>query len=165
MKKPIPQYTEQKCECCGQTTTYASKVNKGMATFLHEISKAVQSSGKNDITMKDLLKSGQITHSQYDNRSHLRCHGFIASIGVNRYCLTKKGAAFLRGEPVEAVAIVEKKTHSNVGYLSDADGVIYMTTIKEIHRGKEGYWDGWNYEIINGEPIHKNSQTEQQSFI
>lgn len=177
MKTPIPDYKKETCECCGQTTTYASKINRGLASMLRTFANAVQTRG-NNITMKDLIvdpkaeewsdpaarrNGGRITPTQYDNRSHLRCHGLIANIGTNKYCLTKKGAAFLRGEPVEAIAIVQKKTHSNIGYLADPNGTI-MTTIQEVYRGKEGYWAGWDYDIVDGELVFRTpvESTETQ---
>lgn len=180
MKKAIPQYKPVKCECCRQTTTYASKLNKGLVDALINIAVAIQIKGKNDIIPGDLAVStkdpmwstpsirrqhGMITHSQYNNLSHLRCHGLVALLDVKNYCLTKKGAAFLRGEEVEAVAVIEKATHSNIGYIADAEGVTFKTTIRQIFRNKEGYWDGWDYEIVNGELIHKNNQTEQGSLL
>lgn len=124
---------------------------KALRAFANEVART----GVNDITTKDLMDKGTFTWIQNGNKVHLRCHGFIQKLKEpSHWCLTKKGAAFLRGEVVEAIAIIDKKTHSNIGYAANENGCIYTTTLKDVLKSIEGWWDGWNYEIIDGKLTH-----------
>jgi hypothetical protein len=168
-KNPI-QHEAHRCESCGQTTTYVSKVNKGMATLLGTIAVAIRIKGENRIKLTDLLvdpkthewsiagkrlAEGRITQTQYNNFSHLCRNGLLVNVDVGTFLIPKKGWAFLRGEPIEAAAVIDKKTHSNVGYVADADNVVHMTDIRALFRSQDGWWSGWDYDIgPNGELIH-----------
>lgn len=169
MKVPIMKYKKEVCSHCQQTTTYALKINKGLVDLLMAFANAVKIRGNDIVATKIIcptritdritrMERGWITDVQYSNLSHLRYHGLIASIGTNRYCLTSKGASFLRGEEVEAVAIVNKAQKMNIGYLADDNGKIYRTNMKTVFKGKDGYWDGWDYEIVNGQLIRRTPQ-------
>lgn len=153
----------KECPTCGQKTHYVSSLNKGMVETLRAFFNAVRLKRLNDIRMAGMVvdhktpewadlgtrtEAGRITHSQYDNHSHMRAHGLIAELGEpNHYCLTKKGMKLLRGEPVEAHAVVEKRTHSNVGYVAHANGELVMTDIRQIMKSGRGWWDNWEYDI------------------
>lgn len=173
MPKTSTKYQEHHCSECNQTTDYASKLNKGMATFLLTFARAVTIKGENRIRLTEIMvdpktpewasatkraAEGKITQPQYNNFSHLCRHGFIVIVETGVFVLTKKGAAFLRGKPVEKAAIVDKRTHSNVGYVADADGSVLMTDIWEVMKSKDGWWSGWNYDIADDGSLIWNHQ-------
>lgn len=162
-KTPI-KYQPKSCESCQQTTDYVSKLNKGMASFLVTFARAVTIKAENRVRLTEIMvdpktpewssaqkraAEGKITQTQYNNFSHLCRHGLIVNVETGVFVLTKKGAAFLRGEPVERAAVVEKRTHSNIGYVADADGKIVMTDIWEVMKSRDGWWSGWNYDIAD----------------
>lgn len=168
MKRTI-EYTPEKCESCGQTTSYASRLNRGIFDIVRSFARAIDIKGINAIhplkeiavghgtmSARERIEQGKLTVRQIGNLTHVVRHGLLAHIDgePHTFCLTKKGAAFLRGEPVPLVAIVGKATHHNVGYLKNPDGSEITCTIHDFLRGEQdAYWQGINYEIHEGEII------------
>ena len=149
-----PKYEKQKCECCGQTKTYVLPIDRGTADIVRALAHAVRLKGVNavhvqkemEVPMKEANPIyGTVTSNQVNNLSRPRFHGLIAFVRGERgvYCLTRKGAAFLRGEAIHKWAIVSKVEKHQVGYWyaygpGDSRN---MVTIAELGLSPE-YWEG-----------------------
>ena len=170
------KYSPDKCEHCQQTTTYASMLNRGIMDIVQSIANAIGRKGINAIhpmkemlakpgeaSSRELVRMGKLTPRQIGNITHACRHGLITRLSeTGTFCLTKKGAAFLRGEPVPLVAIISKQTHHNIDYLNHADGSPRTITVRDLRkRGEEGaYWDGINYDIHEGRVIPSTTRKD-----
>lgn len=158
-------FEPQCCPTCHQTTAYASRLNRGTVDIVQAIANFIAKKGLNAVhPMKEMLatasdgnaiervRNGRLTPRQIGNLGHACIHGLIAALSeAGTFCLTSKGAAFLRGEAVPLVALVDKATHATAGYLKNPDGSIIMSTMTDMRRrGEENYWEGINYEIKEG---------------
>lgn len=152
------KYQPEKCEHCGQTTTYRLGLDKGSAEIVLEILKTVIRKGCNEIhPARELELSGRKKWF-LTNLSRPRFHGLIAYVRGKRgyYCLTQKAGKFLRGEPVPKYAIISKITGHQIGYWEPEK---YQTTIREILRGGV-QWEGDAQRMIDylDPPIGKTAQ-------
>ena len=124
------KYQAEKCECCGQTTTYLLPVDRGTIDIMISIGNAIRRKNINVIhPRKEIevdprrvaydirLKEGYLTSNQVGNLSRPRFHGLIAKVKGNpgNYCLTTKGAKFLRGEYIPRFAIISKAEKHRIG--------------------------------------------------
>jgi hypothetical protein len=168
-KKPgIPPFESTVCQSCGHTQDYSIRIDKGTAMTMMAIANRIRIKGKNQVhllqemtvanpkaggfdTWQDMVRAGFISMRMLGNATRPRLHGLIAfhDEGSGQYLLTPKGAKFLRGDPVELEVIVEKLTHSNVGYRGTADGP-YMTTIHAALRDEAPFWDLETYSKMLG---------------
>lgn len=156
-------YKSPVCAGCKQTTTTLYSIDTGSADLVKAISVAVRLKGKNAVHMRKemevgkkewsyerLLNEGKITSSMTQNSIRPHKHGLIAKVrgetGV--WCLTTKGARFLRGERIAKYAIQDKATKHIVGYWEPEK---YTVTIGELHRKNTPYWEGAGYDIVDGE--------------
>lgn len=156
-KKSLPKYTPPICECCGQTTHYALRLDRGTALIVLALYNAIRDRKENRVHLindmsirnpkeggfanySDMVQGGKMTFRMVANASRARYHGLIAFVdeGSGEYLLTPKGAKFLHGEPVPRTAIIEKKSHHNVGYHHPED----TTTIFELLKDRSLTWDG-----------------------
>lgn len=171
MPKTPVHYEKVRCEHCGQTTTWASRLNPGMADIVRAIASAVAIKGINAIhptkemlvdsklaewrSREARLRAGKLTPNQTKNMGHARVHGLVAMCRDARgsYLLTPKGADFLKGALVPLVAIVDKTTGHNVGYASDDEGKIVQTSLREVCGSNDGYWVGWDYDVVEGSVV------------
>jgi len=172
--KKQDEYIQEKCGDCGQTMTYLLPIDKGSVKSLHAIAKAIYDKGINCIHPRKemevpntpnrdlMIRAGHITSNMVGNLSKPRSHGLIAKTGnqPGNYCLTTKGAEFLKGKPILKYAIISKKTGHQIGYWSDE-----MITIKDFSTDEE-YWEGFYIKdghVIIG--IEKDPKTQKQLFI
>lgn len=96
-----------------------------------------------------MVEEGFMTSSMQHNVPRARYHGLIAFAdrGSGEYLLTPKGAAFLRGEPVPKVVIIDKAKKKNAGYFEPEGTVTWAQLVR-----KEPYWaKGYDFEIIGDE--------------
>lgn len=163
------------CEHCGQTTNYHLRLDRGSAHFMIALASAVKRLGRNRVHLQKemegkpedfdgyqaMLSAGYMTSRMEGNSSRPRRHGLIAhavrSDGTSHageYLITRKGAAFLHGEPIELTAVVSKTTGHQTGYW-EPDG---FGVIKEILK-KEPYWWG---ELTK---MHVSEDSDQISFL
>lgn len=141
------------CECCGQSTTYVLPVDRGTADIVRAIAAAVKTKGENAIhPWKEIqvikganVGDGEMSTMQCTNLSRPRSHGMIAKVRDKKgfYCLTHKGAEFLKGHPVWKYAIMSKAKKCQIGYwkpFPEGDPR-NATSIKELGFEPE-YWEG-----------------------
>lgn len=166
MKKTL-KYVPERCMDCGQTKTYASRINKGIATIVQTIANRIGIKGinaihpekemlirKDEMTRWDRVKNGHLTHTQIKNLTHACHHGLIEGLdSVGNYGLTPKGIKFLRGFAVPFVFIIDKRTHKPIETLKDSDGNEIMGTIHELRNMNEPEWAGINYTVEEGRVI------------
>lgn len=169
----IKEYKAQRCPHCGQTETWLAKMSQGQEELLKAIATAIKRKGINVIhTAKEIVRkdgtktkelniAGYITPSQNSNLTTIRSHGLIAKIQNNSgaYCLTTKGAQFLKGQPIPKVAVVSKVEKKQIGYLipDETDPKNWYIVGKD---NNEGYWGG--FEINEGKVI--KTETEQRAM-
>lgn len=146
------------CEACNQTTEYILPIDRGTVDILRAISVAIGRKGINAIhprkeieREKSDIENGFLNSNQVGNLSRPRFHGLIASLdgAAGNYCLTRKGAKFLRGEPVPRYAIISKSEGHQKGYFHPDE---LVCTINDFKNPDE-YWEAINYEIEDGRVI------------
>lgn len=153
MKKP--NYNPEMCECCGQSKTYLLAIDPGTVKILRAVARAIGIKGVNVVhAHKELLADGYITANERSNISRPRAHGLIAKVKGEsmrgNYCLTKKGADFLRGARVPKYAIMSKAEGHQMGYFEPDE---FSVTMTEVMRSEE-YWEGINYTIESGQVVY-----------
>lgn len=141
------------CDHCGQTKDYALPLARGTALMVLALFNAVRKKNKNRVhvgdemvcdpkayrSYRDMVQDGKMTFKMEGNMTTLHRHGLAAKTddeGV--WLLTKKGAKFLRGEPVPRVAIIDKTTGHKAFYLDEQNDV---TTFGELMRKETPFWD------------------------
>ena len=139
------------CEHCGQTLNYFLAIDLGTCDIVKKIAEFIGKKGINAVHPRKEMEGLMLTSNQVGNLSRARFHGLIAKIKENpgNYCLTRKGSQFLRGMPIPKTAIISKKDKKQVGYLEEE-----KVTIFEFIKNTE-YWNGINYEILEGNVIHR----------
>lgn len=140
------------CECCGQTRNYVDGVNRGSAEIVKIVARAIRDKGINVVHIrKELVEVGAMRPTQYTNVAHPTAHGLIAKVRGNpgNYCLTRKGAAFLRGEPIPRYAIIDKATKHTVGYHEPER---YTVTLAQVQRSGD-YWEGVGFDVVEGRVV------------
>lgn len=162
------EYKPEKCEHCGQSKTYILALDKGSAEIVYAIARAIGEKRINAIHPRKEIEGRYLTSNQVGNLSRPRFHGLIAKIKGNpgNYCLTKKGAAFLRNEPVQRFAIISKAEGKQIGYYVDHENEEkYVVRAKELLRGDEQYWEAVNYEILEGDIIKPMVKVEAMATL
>lgn len=161
------KYQPKTCVSCGQTTTYELVIDRGTVDILKAISVAIRKKGVNlvhprkemevtsrQVPYEEMVRDGKLTSNQVGNLSRARFHGLIAAVKgkPGTYCLTPKGAGFLRGEEIPRIAIISKSEGHNVGYFEEQ---AIRCTIRhpDLSPAKE-YWVGQDYYIDNGRVVH-----------
>lgn len=141
-------YKPEYCSCCGQTTTYLLPIDRCTVEIMFAIAKFISRKGINSVHPRKEMENIYLSSNQVGNLSRPRFHGLIAKVkGVSgNYCLTKKGAAFLRGEKVPKYAIISKSEKHQIGYYEPED---HMVTYKDVVEWVENI----NFDIVNGEVI------------
>ena len=150
MRKP-KVFVASTCECCGQTKDYHTSIDKGMVAIMQAFSVAVRMKGVNvlhplkemnanpGMTILEAVRMGKLTRTMSGNTSRARSHGLLARIRgrSGNWCITRKGFAFLRGEPVDKYAIIDKLTGDTIGHIPG-----YVVTIHDITKDRSAvYWD------------------------
>lgn len=147
------------CETCTQTTEYVIRLDKGSAHIVMALAEAVRRCDRNRIHLKNdmltthpeelggynnMVAAGFMTSWMIGNVLRPKYFGLVAQVdggGQGEYLLTPKGARFLRGDPVEAVAVIDKKTHSKKRYLEEEGTVTIFDLLKRDQKGTTPYWN------------------------
>ncbi len=140
----------QHCPTCGQRITYELALDAGTAMMMGAIAEFVKAKGINAFSnTKEMIGRGYNFHAA-GNITRPRAHGLIARIPgkATNYCITDKGLAFLRGEPIESVVIVKKATKEAPSHVIAHDGP--RITIGELLDGWTEFWSSNGYRIENG---------------
>lgn len=173
--KKQEQYIPEKCDCCNQTLTYLIPIDKGTVEILKAIARAILNKGINAIHPRKemevsntqnrdlMIKDGFLTSNMVGNLSRPRFHGLIAKVRwqPGNYCLTTKGAKFLKGSLVPRYAIRDKVTKRQIGYWLPEK---YQVSIKDFSNDEE-YWEGIGFDIVSGHvivDIIKDPKTQKQ---
>lgn len=138
----IVKYKPEKCECCGQSTTYLLGLDRGSFTILRKLLDGVSQKGINQIhPTRDLTFTGR-EKWLVTNISRPRKHGLIAFIEEKKgyYCLTRKAGQFLRGKSIARYAIISKKEQRTLGYWEPD---VFQVTAQELLKNDElPFWEG-----------------------
>lgn len=150
MTKKI-EYKPEKCECCGQTTTYVLALDRGTTEIVKAIARFIGKKGINRVHPRKEIEGHGLSSNAVGNLSRPRFHGLIARVEgePGNYLLTRKGAKFLRGEAVPRYAIISKAEGKQIGYYMPEEEMI---NIKRLQKEKD-YWEGINYDITEGHVI------------
>ena len=174
MKAVNDRYEPEKCPCCKQSITYLMPIDRGTVDIVKAISVAIGRKRQNVIHPRKemevdhkgfnyqyMVTEGKLTSNQVGNLSRARFHGLIAKVRgeSGNYCLTRKGAAFLRGEEIPRYAIISKAEGHQIGYWKPE---IYTVKVKEF-RPDEEYWEGIGYDIVDGRVV--NLDAVQQALL
>lgn len=173
-------YEPERCEHCGQSLTYLLPIDRGCVDILRAIAVAIYRKNINVIhprkemevkiatsrhsdNYRQMIMNGNLTSNQVGNLSRLRFHGLIASIDGNpgNYCLTKKGAWFLKGNEVPRYAIISKALGHQVGYYLPEE---YLITIKDLIKRDDAYWEGISFDIVEGRIIRDVPFEKQEPY-
>jgi len=175
--KKQEKYVPEKCGRCGQTETYLLPVDRGTVDILKAIAVAIRNKGINAVHPREemeipktddydlMVKEGKMTSNMVGNLSRPRFHGLIAKTGdqPGNYCLTTKGAEFLKHEiTIPKYAIISKKTGCKKEYWQPEK---YRVSIKDFSSDEE-YWEG--FYIKDGHVIMdivKDPATQKQLFV
>lgn len=177
--KKQEQYEPEFCKHCTQQITYLIPIDKGCVEILKAIAVAIRRKKINavhprkemEIDSKKLdhftmIAEGHLTSNMVGNISRPRFHGLIARIKGQKgnYCMTRKGAEFLRGESFPRYAIISKKEKRNVGYWESEK---YQANVKDFTSDEE-LWEGIDFDIVEGKiiiDITKSPSDQRQLFV
>lgn len=166
MKTKHPTYEPRACSHCTQTLDYTLTLSRGSALSVIALANAVDRLGRNKVhvgremirledefrSYREMVSGGWMTYKMEGNMSVLHRHG-LAAMDANEagyWVLTKKGARFLGGMEVPAVAIVSKVTGHQEGYFEPGG----MTTIHKLLKSDVPFWSVPEYvATIFAEPV------------
>lgn len=145
-------FTPTVCGACSQSCNYTTGIDKGITDILRSFAVAIRAKGVNvihpvkEMTMTtplnraDAIASGKLTSSQQKNLSRARSHGLLARVSgsYGNWCITRKGIAFLKGEPVPKYAIIDKITGNTLGYWRPEDFQCSIADFAAVP--PSGYW-------------------------
>ena len=158
-KKTAKDYKPETCACCNQTTTYLIPIDRGTVEIVKSIANAVRRKGINIVHPRkemeissenhNLYSDGFLTSNQVGNLSRPRMHGLIAKVKGNpgNYCLTRKGAQFLKGVEIPRFAIISKAEGHQIGYWQPETKTV---NVRSFDKKGEAYWNGIDFEIQEG---------------
>ena len=170
-------YTPEKCECCGQTTTYLLPIDRGTIDILKAIAVAIGRRGENHVHPRNemeisapdhglnsvtMIQEGYLTSNQVGNLSRPRFHGLISKsrYKAGYYLLTRKGADFLRGKEIPRYAIVSKSDKHQIGYFEPEQ---FTCKLKDF-TSEDEYWE-MNYNIIDEKVVRDPAPAQQASLL
>lgn len=181
-----PDYKKEVCHECGQSTTYLLALDRGTAIIVKAVAAAIKRKGINIIHPKKEMEvpikewsysvavpNGLLTSVQIGNMTRARVHGLIARIKgePGNWCLTSKGAKFLRGEPVPRYAIIRKtrsgeRSRKDDYYMPDT----HTVTVNEIDTEGAKYWEPIGFDIVEGRVVEevklkKAEETQRALFV
>lgn len=146
------EYAPDVCGECGQTKTYILAIDRGTVNIVKKIARCIGDKGINAVHLsKECMAKGYLTHHEVGNISRPRFHGLVAKVKgeTGNYLLTKKGAAFLRGEAIPQYAIISKAEHHQIGYFEEEKCKV---TVHDFS-SKGEYWQGIGYDVEEGRVI------------
>lgn len=162
------------CTHCLQTTQVLYALDAGTADIVKAVAIRIHIKGENSVHLtnemmvanKDfsrhrMLAEGVLTYSMRNNTIKAHKHGLLAKIrGKEGYwCLTSKGARFLKGERVPKYAIRSKVTkHIEGYYLAETENI----TIQELQHSTELYWVHTAFDIVDGRYMPREQAPQAQ---
>ena len=174
-------FTPEICKCCGQARTYLLPIDWGTTVILKAVAAAVRNKGINMIhptkemempssnwTYYAAIHHGMLTSTQIGNMTRARVHGLIARSQkeAGNWVLTRKGAAFLRGERIPRLAVIEKTRKTEGGrshkidYFKPEENTC---TVHEINTNEDiPVWEGIDFDIVEGRIVVDVPPTKEQ---
>lgn len=167
------KYERERCEHCGQTTTYLVPLDRGAAIIVKALAAAIRRKGINCIhPVKEMevprrewsyeraITEGVLPSNFIDNFSRVRFHGLIARVkgAAGNWCLTSKGVRFLKGEPMPRYVIRSKAAKRNLGYYEP--GALTVTIYELAKEGET--WQGINFDIVEGRIVTEPVVAQKQ---
>jgi hypothetical protein len=164
------------CNSCGQAETYLLPIDWGTALIVKAVAAAVRRKGQNIIhptkemevpatewTYQRAITEGVLTSSQIGNLTRARVHGLIAreKREPGNWLLTRKGAAFLRGDSVPRLAVIRKTTKTEEGRSHKDEYFMpeqYTCTVREFDKKTAPAWEGIDFDIVEGRIVRDHAQ-------
>lgn len=168
------KFTPKICQCCGQTETYLMCVDTGTCDIVRAISVAIRKKkkncvhprremelGKNQLNYSQMIREGYLTSVMVGNLSKARSQGLIARVDgkPGYYCLTHKGAEFMKGASIPKYAIMDKVTGHNIGYWYENEERVTMRSL--VKSGD--YWE-INFDIVDKAVVFNLPRTMAFNF-
>ena len=102
--------------------------------------------GKNQLEYNQMIREGYLTSTMVGNLSKARSQGLIAKVKGKPgfYCLTHKGAEFLKGSSIPKYAIMSKITGHNIGYYHE---IAERVRMKDLIKSSI-YWE-IDFDIVD----------------
>lgn len=150
-------YLPDVCPACKQSCTYLIGIDRGSVLIMKAIARFIQVKGINVVHPRKELEGVYLSSNQVGNLSRPRMHGLIAHYKIQgerkagNYILTKKGAAFLKGESIPRYAIISKAEKHQVGYFNPET---LTCRISDFNEPGEPMWEGIGYDIEEGQVVH-----------
>ena len=165
----LEKFQPKVCPCCQQTEEYLMTIDAGTCDIVRAISAAIRKKGENcihprkememgksQLNYNQMIREGYLTSTMVGNLSKARSQGLIAQIEGKSgyYCLTHKGAEFLKGASIPKYAIMSKITGHNIGYWHENEDRVKMKDL--IKDGN--YWE-IDFNIMGGRVMIGMPQT------
>jgi hypothetical protein len=117
--------------------------------------------GKNQLEYNKMIREGYLTSNMVGNLSKARSQGLIARVEGKPgfYCLTHKGAEFLKGASIPKYAIMSKVTGHNIGYWFENEERVKM---KDLIKNGD-YWE-IDFNIVDRAVVFNLPKTMAFSF-
>lgn len=140
-----PDYKEEYCPHCQQSTTYLLAIDQGTVHIVKQIARFIGRKGSNMVHPRNEMEPAWLTSNEVGNLSRARSHGLIARVkdSPGHYLLTHKGAQFLHGKAIPKYAIISKVEKHQIGYWKPEEN---MVTVNDFN-GSGEYWEGIGYSI------------------
>lgn len=164
------------CNSCGQAETYLLPIDWGTSLIVKAVAAAIRRKGINLIhptkemevpaaewSYRRAIDEGVLCSTQIGNFTRARVHGLIARHHdePGNWLLTRKGAAFLRGERVPSLAVIRKTTKTEEGR-SHKDEYYqpekYTCTVYDFAKQKYPAWEAIDFEIVEGRIVRDHAQ-------
>ncbi len=150
------QFKPKRCSECNQSLTYLIPIDKGTAQIVKKLALFIKQKGINIVHPRKEMEGNGMSSNEVGNLSRPRMHGLIAKIKGNpgNYCLTRKGAEFLKGDQIPKFAVRDREAKMTIGYLSEegtTSGKLITTNINDVD-GE--YWEGINFTIEEGRVVY-----------
>lgn len=175
MHMTLEKFKPKICSCCGQTEEYIMTVDLGTVEIVRAIAAAIRRKGENKVyprkemeisqeQMKQMgysrmVKEGYLTSNMVGNLSKARSQGLIARVESGCYCLTSKGANFLKGSSIPKYAVMSKVTGHNIGYWKELE---QRVTVRDLIKSGD-YWE-IDFSIIDRAVVMNVPQTVAFNF-
>lgn len=162
-------FKKEICGECGQAKTYLLPLDRGTTVIVSAFAAAVRHKGINVIhptkemevpakqwNLNRANTEGVLTSTQIGNLTRARVHGLLARVKgeAGNWCMTTKGAQFLKNVPVPRFAVMRKSTAEKRSHKDEYfEPEKYLITASELAREGEN-WAAIDFQIVDGRIVH-----------
>lgn len=162
-------FKKEICGECGQAKTYLLALDRGTTVIVSAFAAAVRKKGINIIHPKKEMEvhgkewnlklansEGVLTSTQIGNLTRARVHGLLARVKneAGNWCMTTKGAQFLKNIPVPRFAIMRKSTAEHRSHKDEYfEPEHYTITASELALEGEN-WAAIDFQIVDGRIVY-----------